>query len=125
MHDKIGIYYLTSTSAGASSAFLLGVPLSETERAIAFAFIVAFALFFGSLARLATFTDNNKTERRKVVMTFGALYVISLFMANWLQVDIMGAALIAVGVGSAGPLVLIPLVDGVTRASKAFFNKDE
>ncbi len=126
---KLGIA-LASASAGASSSVVLDLPVSEPARAIMIGVIIVFALFFGALARLATTEGDSRKERRRAMMTFGSLYVISLFMANKLNVDIYGAALLAVGVGAAGPLILVPLVEGVVgilrgmiRALKAFFDQ--
>lgn len=115
--------YIAASAGGGVSSVVLGMPISETERTIAIGVIVIFALFFGSIARLATTDGDIKKERRKSLMTFGALYIISLFLANKMEVDLLGAALIAVGVGAAGPLIIIPLADGMTRAVKAFFDR--
>lgn len=126
---KLGIA-LASASAGASSSVVLDLPVSEPARAIMIGVIIVFALFFGALERLATTEGDSRKERRRAMMTFGSLYVISLFMVNKLNVDIYGAALLAVGVGAAGPLILVPLVEGVVgilrgmiRALKAFFDQ--
>lgn len=121
---KIGITFASAT-AGASSSVVLDMPVSEPARAVMIGIIVVFALFFGALARLATTNGDSRKERRRAAMTFGALYIISLFMANKLDVDIYGAALIAVGVGAAGPLIIVPVAEGMVRAVKAFFDRPQ
>jgi len=120
-----GAVHLLSGTAGAATVVAFGMHFNDLERAIAFAVIMLVALVAGDMWRRATVSpENEKSELKRSIMSIGALYIISLVVANKMDADIYGAAMTAVTVGAGGPLILQAVQSRAVKVFSAIWGKE-
>lgn len=107
------LLYVTAAVSGAMTKLVFDQASMDWKGWLAFSVICLIGLAMGSIARLGMFdpkTVDMKFERRRTVMIFGALYLITLWIAETSNANILTAPLIGAATGAAGPIAINWLV---------------
>lgn len=122
MTMSLKIISVGAAATGSAMGMLFDVQKMDWQELLAFALIALVCLVFGTVGRLSAFDPSDEVfvfEKRRSMMLFGILYILSLMTAEFSGANIFGMMGIAGAYGLAGPLVVEPVVDWLIRILNA------